>query len=324
MVTSARVKAENHLPLGIAMLVVACGCTPSDKPPARPVATASSAVPAPDDGKEIEALRAEVARLKTENARLRLTPAALAAEVEDAVRAGDSRKADDALKRLASSFPHSAELGPATRRVEGLVAKLQAAEEQRKRVAALGFKALKVSPTFVHDGTALSVASTSLGRRWIFDSYGDGVGWRYLDAERGQRLLVARLAVNSKNKNPSLFGIGVYLADGETMTQVGTLRYRFARWLDFGAYLGNHADFRNDFAHNPNIRFSAGAAVAENLLNQRPLYLVVTREGCHERLHDRLVQPPIHYIPRSCASLKKTLTVDDFKDGSLAILRRID
>jgi hypothetical protein len=108
------------------------------------------------------------------------------------------------------------------------------------------------------------------------------------------------------------------------MTLLGNLRYRFRRWQDFGAYLGTHADFRNDFSHSSTIPFSIGVALGDAESMRRPLYLVATREGCHKRHHDRLVQPPVHYIPGNCASLKKTLTVDDFKDGSLAVLSRID
>lgn len=322
MMTFPWMKARKHLLLGLALPAMMSGCGPADKPAPRAAIAAPAA--APDDGREVEALRAEVARLTAENARLRLTPFALAAEVEAAARRDDATAAGAALKQLVEHFPHSPELTPARKRVEGLVAKLRAAEDQKKKLAALGFKALKVHSTFTHEGTALSVANAYLTRRWTFDSYGDGLGWRYLDAERGQRLLVTRLAVSSTSKDPALFGIGLYQADGATMTLLGNLRYRFSRWQDFGAYLGTHADFRNDFSHSPRIPFSAGVALGDAESLRRPLYLVATREGCHKRHYDRLVQPPVHYIPGDCGSLKKTLTVDDFRDGSLAVLRRID
>jgi hypothetical protein len=118
--------------------------------------------------------------------------------------------------------------------------------------------------------------------------------------------------------------MAVYAADGAALTQVGSFRYRFARWADFGAYLGNHADFRNDFSHSSRIAFSTAAPVSEEDSKRRPLYVVATREGCHKRQQDRLLQPPIHYLPGKCDSLRKTLTVDDFSGGSLAVLRRID
>jgi hypothetical protein len=316
-------------------LLLSAGCQPADAPASAssqaplasgpPAGAAPAAAPAPEDGaRELEALRAEVARLTAENARLRVTPAALAAEVEAAVQNQNAARAEASLRRLAERFPHSAELPPAKRRVEALLAQMRAASQEQQRQAALGFRALKVSPRFTHDGTTVSLGEAALMRRWVFDSYGNGVGWKYLDAERGQRLLVARLSVNSRNKDPALFGIGVYQAEGASLTQVGLLRYRFAQWSDFGAYLGTHADFGNDFSHSARIPFSAGAPVADSAAARRPLYLVVTREGCHTKLYDRQIQPPVHYVPGACETLKKTLTLDDFKDGSLSVLRRMD
>lgn len=310
--------------MGLVLLAALAGCKPPADHAIVPASATPTVAPVPAVGGEIQALRAEVARLKAENARLRITPFALAAEVQSAVQGHDAAKAEAALKQLADTFPHSVEVAPARKRVETLLATLRAEDEQRLQLAAQGFRALKVQPTFAHDGLALSLAGTQITRRWIFDSYGDGIGWRYLDAERGQRLLVAQLAVTSKTKDPALFGIGLYRADGSTMTLLGNLRYRFTRWLDFGAYLGTHADYRNDFSHRARIPFSAGVALPEAQALRRPLYLVATREGCHKRHSDRLVQPPVHYLPGDCASLKKTLTVDDFKDGSLAVLRRIE
>jgi hypothetical protein len=270
----------------------------------------------------VEALRAEVARLQAENARLRLTPSALAAEVRAAVEAHDGRQAEAALQSLKDTFPYSAELGPASRQVAALLTTLRAADEESRRLAALGFKALKARPVFSYQDTELRVLDTSVSRRWIFDSYGSG--WSYLEPEKGQRWLTANVAVKSASKDPALFGIAAYAPDGATLTQLGSFSYRFVRWLDFGAVLGNHADFRNDFGHTARIPFTVGAALSQEDLRRRPLYLVVTREGCHQRRQDRLLQPPLHYVPESCASLKKTLTVEDFKDGSLAVLKRID
>jgi hypothetical protein len=318
----ARLASDKFLGLCLALIAPVAGCTPADEvaPAKAKGAVAGNARVIP--GNDVEALRAEVARLTAENARLRLTPMALAAEVRAAVAMEDAQKAGKTLKELADRFPDSAELQPTTRRVEILVAKLRAQEEERKRVAALGFKALHTRPAFNWKDTELRVADSSFTRRWRFDSYGQG--WRYLESEKGQRLLTAAVTVISKNKDPALFGMAAYVPDGPTLKHVGNFQYRFARWMDFGALLGNHADFRNDFGHTSQVTFTAGTSVPEDVIKRRPLYLVVTREGCHTRRHDRVLQPPVHYLPGDCASLKKQLTLDDFKDGSLAILKRID
>jgi hypothetical protein len=317
------VRADIRAPLGFTLLALLAGCFPSDKPSASP-ATPVAATPATlaEADPQVPALKAEVARLTAENQQLRMTPSAMAAEVRSAVVAQNGPRAEAALKRLADSFPFSAELAPATKQVNALLAKLQAADAERKRVAALGFKGLKTRPAYFWGDTELRMYDAGFTRRWIFDYYGSG--WSYLDPERGQRLLTARVSVSSRSKDPALFGIGAYVADGATLQQVGSFHYRFAHWTDFGAVLGNHADFRNDFGHTSRIPFTVGVSIDQNAIKRRPLYLVVTREGCHKRHQDRLLQPPIHYLPESCASLKKTLTVDDFKDGTLAVLKRID
>lgn len=302
------------------LLCVAAGCAPSEKPHASPAPAA--AAPASANTDEVESLRAQVVRLAAENAQLRLTPSALAAEVDSALRAGDAERAKAGLERLAEKFPHRAETGAAGKRVEVLVARQRAAQEEARRVASLGFKALKARPLFASGDTALGIGAAAIGRRWIFDSYGDG--WRFLDAEKDKKYLIARITVSSRSKDPPLFGIGAYVADGASMTQLGNLRYRFVRWRDFGAYLGTHADFRNDFSHNSRIPFSAAVAVTDAELKRRPIYLVATREGCHRRVYERFGQPPVFYVPRDCASLKRTLTLDDFKDGSLVVIKRID
>jgi hypothetical protein len=310
------------LPLCVTLCLLA-GCAPSDEPAATPVTRPSHALALKvANTDEVESLRAEVNRLAAENALLRLSPSALAAEVDAAVQAGDADRAKAALQRLADRFPYSAELGVASKRVEALVARERAAQEEARRLAAFGFKGLKVRPVFVSGDTALDIAGASVGRRWTFDSYGDG--WRFLDAEKDKKYLVARMTVSSKSKDPPLFGVGAYVADGGRMTQVGNLRYRFVRWKDFGAYLGTHADFRNDFSHNSRIPFSAAVAITDEELKRRPIYLVVTREGCHRRNYERFGQPPVFYVPQACPSLKPVLTLEDFKDGSLAVLKRID
>ena len=276
----------------------------------------------PDAAHEMANLKAEVARLRAENAELRLTPSALAAEVEAAVKTNDATRAQTAYKHLLERYPQSTEAADAGRRVDVLLARLRAAQEQAQRVAALGFKGLKINPNFSSGDTAIGLAATSVGKRWIFDWHGDG--WKYLDAEKGRKFLSTPATVTSRSKDPALFGIAAYVADGATLKQVGMLRYRFSRWRDFGAYLGNHADFRNDFSHSARVPFTLGVDLGEDDLRRKPVYLVATREGCHTRRYERFAQPPVYYVPGPCSSLKPTLTLDDFRNGKLGVVKRID
>ena len=145
----------------------------------------------------------------------------------------------------------------------------------------------------------MRLTDTNVSRRWTFDSYGHG--WRYLDPKR-QRMVTARVNVTTSNKDPALFGIGAYVADGAILRQVGTLRYRFARWADFGAFHGHPRRLRQRLRAQLAHPVHRGLAVSEDDLKRRPLYLVATREGCHKKLFDRQLQPPIHYVSGDCAS----------------------
>ena len=131
----------------------------------------------------------------------------------------------------------------------------------------------------------MRLTDTNVSRRWTFDLYGHG--WRYLDP-KSQRMVTARVNVTTSNKDPALFGIGAYVADGAILRQVGTLRYRFARWADFGAFLGTHADFGNDFARSSRIPFTMGLAVSEDDLSGASAV-----PGGHARgLPQEAVRPP--------------------------------
>jgi len=114
------------------------------------------------------------------------------------------------------------------------------------------------------------------------------------------------------------------LADGAKLRKLGTLRYRFARWSSYAAFLGTQPDYRNEFSHSWRIPFTAGVLVSDEDLKHKPIYLVVTGEGCHQRMYDRFGQPPVFYQPGDCKSLKPNLTIEDFKGGGLAVLKRFE
>lgn len=274
------------------------------------------------DAREIASLRAEVERLRKENADLRLAPWTLAGEVDAAIRSANEERAVAVYKQLADNFPAATETADTKKRLDVFLAQRRVQEEGEKRLAALGFKGLPVNPSFANGDTALTLASVATVRRWFFDSWGEG--WRFQDAEKDRRLLVARIAVASKQKEPALFGLAAYAPDGGKLTRLGELRYRFARWSSYGAFLGTTADYRNEFSHSWKIPFTAGVSLSDEDLKRRPIYLVATREGCHARHFEPFGQPPVAYLPSECKSLKESLTLDDFKAGSLAVLKRID
>lgn len=274
------------------------------------------------DSSEVAQLRAEVARLKKENDELRISPYHLAIEVEGAMRSGNDEKAVAAFKQLVDTFPIAPETGEMKKRLDAYLAQRRTQEEEARRIAALGFKGLPVTSSITVQDTALTMGTVSVAKRWIFDSWGDG--WRFQDAEKDRKMLVARVTVASKQKEPSLFGLAAYVPDGNKLTRLGPMRYRFARWSSYGAFLGTTFDARNDFSHSWKIPFTAAVSLSDEELKKRPIYLVATNEGCHSRHWERFGQPPVSYLPAECGTLKSSLTLDDFKAGTLAVLKRID
>jgi hypothetical protein len=267
-------------------------------------------------------LHAEVERLRKENADLRLSPYTLAAEVDSAMRASNEEKAVAAFKQLADTFPIAAETTDMKKRLDVFMTQRRAQEEEEKRLAAQGFKGLPVTQNFGNQDLSLTVGAVEVVKRWIFDYWGEG--WRFMDAEKDRRMLVARVNLASKNKEPALFGLAAYVPDGDKLTQVGSMRYRFARWSSYAAFLGTSADYRNEFSHSWKIPFSVGVSVSEQDVKRRPIYLVATSEACHQRHFERFGQPPVFYAPGECKTLKPELKLADFKDGSLAVVRRIE
>jgi hypothetical protein len=283
----------------------------------RPAAVAPDA--ANDSATAIAALKAEVTRLQQENAELRATPAVMLAAVHAA--GSDIAKASEALTLLEEKFPDAAE----TKQANTLVAQMKSEHERReaeaKRLAALGFKALKVTPRLAGDEATITLSGVSQTRRWISDAYDSQ--YHYRDAEKGAAFIVARVKVTSDNKNPGLPGVALYRSEGATLKRVAMFGYEFVRWKDYGSYLGNYSDYGNDFAHTNVIPMSIGAD-AELASLTRPLYLVATKEGCHSRNYERFRNPPVSYAGGDCAGLKDTLEAGDFGDGKLALVHRLD
>lgn len=270
---------------------------------------------------QVESLKSENARLVKENAELRETPVALLADVTEQIGRRDISSAEEALSKLVAKFPNSIEAEGASTSLENLKKEEQARAAEAARLAALGFKALKVSPKISNVDSTLNLRSSSISSRWTFDSYGDE--WYYKESEKGERFITAKVTVSSESKDPKLMGLGAYVADGKRLRRIGSFEYRFARWDDYASYLGNEADYRNDFAHSSAIPFSVAAKVPTEDM-KKPIYLIATKEGCFTRSSDRFRNPPVWYYSSSCPSLAATLTIENFSDDKLVVLKRLD
>lgn len=188
-------------------------------------------------------------------------------------------------------------------------------EEERQRL--LGFRAIEQTRRVEGAGVSIEVNSVSVRDRWRFDRYRNR--WFERDAIRGSSYIVADISVSSESHNPRLLPIAVYEVRGETLRRLGLLKYEFYRWQDYGSYLGNYADYGNDFAHTSTIRFVTGLSLNEEILSAKVLFVMVANATCVQREEERFDNPSVSYSNKSC-SLPQTLTIQEALESYRAIL----
>ena len=264
------------------------------------------------DAAVIQALRDSVTMLSFP-ADQRLT------KINSLVSSGEYTAAKREISRLIELFPESKEAKSApaiNERIDKLIAQKKAEEE---RIKALGFKALKAFTSFKIDYNKVELTSISVGNTFTFDSYGDR--YFYRSADRGNKYITAAMKITSDSKDPKLPQLAVYKISGDSMTWEGNFKTEFARWDDYGSYLGNDHDFGNDFAKTSSVRFKIGKEVAEEIV-KGPYALVMKKENALNRNYERFDNPPISYI--GSVDYPYTLKLEDFtKENSQYIVVKI-
>lgn len=203
------------------------------------------------------------------------------------------------------------------------IAKIDKIVEQKRieaeRKKALGFKILKPISTVKFDDLSLRFEKIWTGKRWSFDDYGSE--YRLRDAQRGNKHILARVSISSETKNPSLPPVLAYQMNNGELELIGTLGYEFRRWEDYGSYLGNNADYGNDFAHSKTIPFNLGLQVSDDKFVGKTVYIVMKKTGCFERKKKDYGNPEIQYSEGIC-SANRILKVEDF-DNDYILLKKI-
>jgi len=203
------------------------------------------------------------------------------------------------------------------------IAKIDRTIEQKRieaeRKKALGYKILKPTSRVKFGDLSLRFDKIWKGKRWSFDDYGSQYFLR--DAQRGNSHIMARVSITSENNNPSLPAILVYKMNNGELSLLGTLGYKFRRWKDYGSYLGNYADYGNDFAHSKTIPFNCGVELSNNELKAGTIYVVLKKQGCFNRTKVDYGNPEIAYR-RSLCNPKQILKVEDF-DNDYVLLKKL-
>lgn len=266
---------------------------------------------------EYDKLKAELADCQKTVVELQNTPLVRFSKGQEYLSKNDIINAKKEFNELIKKFSESEE----AKKAEVLIAEIDKKEREKKeaeeRKRTLGFKVLKENSTVSVGDVTVKFNSISTADDFVFDRYDDS--WRYRSAERGEIFVLASVSVTSKVKDPELPPIAVYKVENGTLNLINTLEYRFHRWEDYASYLGNNADYANDFAHTPTIRFSSGLSISKDDLNKNALFVVIKKENCFYRSTDRFANPPVSYTSGGC-NLKPTLTVDDF-DSSYVLVK---
>ncbi|MCK7589197.1 hypothetical protein M0G43_01285 [Subsaxibacter sp. CAU 1640] len=207
----------------------------------------------------------------------------------------------------------------ASKEIEKIDATIKQQELEAERKKALGFKILTPNSTVKYDELTLKFEKIWIGKRWTFDDYGHQYFLR--DAQRGNNHVLARVSVTSENNDPVLPPIFVYKMNNGELSLLGTLKYKFRRWKDYGSYLGNYADYGNDFAHSKTIPFNCGLELSEDDLKKGTVFIVLKKKGCFNRVKSDYGNPEISYVEALCDP-KSILRIDDF-DNDYVLLSKL-
>ncbi len=198
--------------------------------------------------------------------------------------------------------------------------KVKSAEAAKKaeeeRVKALGFKAINEHSTIKIGYNTVTLSHINVSNQFTFDAYDDR--WFYRDADRGSKYVTMQMSVTSSDHNPNLPQFAIYVISGDKMKFIGTFDTKFARWRDYGAYLGNYHDSSNDFSKVSTVKFKLGMQVSNEQL-AKPYAIVLMKKNVLSYHYERFDNPPISYI--GTADYPASLSLKDFSSNYVLIKR---
>ena len=223
-------------------------------------------------------------------------------------------KAKKEIAELKSVFPNAPENTECTKILEKISALETAKKAEEERIKALGFKAITQKSTFKIGYNTIVLSSISIGKTFTFDFRSDE--WTYREADRGTKYISAAMSVTSTDHDPNLPQLAVYMIKGGEMVYVESFDTEFARWEDYGTYLGNYHDSRNDFAKVSTVKFKVGVQISDDILS-KPYAIVVKSENGLTSSYDRYKNPPKSYI--GSVSYPRTLSVEEFAKNYILV-----
>lgn len=241
-------------------------------------------------------------------------------KIKQLIAAESFADAKNEIASLQSYFPHSQEAAECSSLTESINSKLAAIEAEKERVRALGFKALKPQSKVSIDYNTLAFSGISTGNKFIHDVYPTYTGseWREHTADRGNKYITVAMDVTSTSKNPNIPTLAFYSIHGSSLSLEDSFRVDMARWSDYGTYLGNEPDLKNDFSKVSTVKFKLGCELPEDVFS-KPYIVVLKKANTQARNEERMRNPPIYYYGE--AGYPQTLTIDDFNNGNYVAIK---
>lgn len=223
-------------------------------------------------------------------------------------------KAQQQISELKNLFPNSDEVKETASISENITKKLAEIEAEKQRIKALGFKALKPQTTVQVAENKVTFSSPNVGAKYIHDVYPtySGSEWREHTADRGTKFISFAMDITSTSKDPNIPTVAFYAINGETLSLVKPFWVNFARWSDYGTYLGNEPDLKNDFSKVSTVKFKVGAQIEDSYLS-KPYMVVLKKANTLSRSYDRFENPPVSYVGE--AGYPSSLRIEDFNSG---------
>lgn len=255
----------------------------------------------------------EISDLKAKIKSFESSPTALLKKAKGDLNEGKLTSAKQSLELIKTRFPDSAEAAQVAGLLKTVEEKIQIKVKQAKELEAQqkakteaeqkalaeklkkGLKSIaRPSKKQTKGNLTYQINKTTTGTKWIFDRYPSS--YMYNSADRGEKLVSIDFSISSKIKDPVLYGLAVYTASKSGyLTKIGDMNIKFHRWSDYGTYLGNYHDDRNDFAKRKTIKFTAGIPIKEDIAKGEALFVFMSPKACLTRQTSRFSRPPVSY-----------------------------
>lgn len=237
-------------------------------------------------------------------------------KAKELIDAGELDKASEEISQLKKLFPNSQEASSSSELVTKIGEIKEAKRKEEERIKALGFKAVSEQTTITIGYNTVTLSGITISKNFTHDSYGDR--YFYNDADRGNKYVSMTMSVKSESSDPNLPQLAIYTIVGDRMELEGRFYTRFARWEDYGTYLGNYHDSQNDFAKVSTVKFKLGLQMTDEKLS-KPYAIVLKKQNALVRRYERFDNPPVSY--EGSADYPSTLSVEDFKKDYVIIKR---